>query len=347
MANLTKSLVMPNGQEYEFIGKTWYGVCSTGSSTQIKQVTINGFTASDLVNGTKVVVQFLAGQTYNGIPKLNINNIGARFIYDTGGEFAQQYEWNQGQIISFIYDSGAPAWIIEDGAHATTQYWGKTKLASSDSWNYSEPSINNAATPATVRDLAQKIQRDSCTYLGESIPYQTITVTASQWSIDEDYASCSISGDFTNIFNCLNGNQDSMKTVKVTFGSTYGLYTIPLYSGTQYFIEVYINTVYGSTTIYIEDDHIFIDTQSELAIETLLKIEVFVGVASTGIITKQYLETYMNTRGYLTPADLPNIPTVESTTNVAAMLTSFGLNATANLAPAAAGSAETDHAVVQ
>ena len=42
-----------------------------------------------------------------------------------------------------------------------------------------------------------------------------------------------------------------------------------------------------------------------------------------------------------------SIPTLEPMANVETMLTSYGLNASANLAPATAGTAETDKAVVQ
>ena len=47
MANLTKSLiVLPNSQEYEFVGKHWFGTCTTAASTQIKSVSITGGSAA-------------------------------------------------------------------------------------------------------------------------------------------------------------------------------------------------------------------------------------------------------------------------------------------------------------
>ena len=54
------------------------------------------------------------------------------------------------------------------------------------------------------------------------------------------------------------------------------------------------------------------------------------------VATKQYVDTAT-----------ANIPTLESMTAVDAMLTSFGLSAAGNLQPAAAGTTETDTAVVQ
>lgn len=132
MAYLTKSLVMPNGNEYEFIGKTWYGVCATSATTQTKTVSISGFTSSDLVAGVRVVVNFQQPQTYNGVPKLNVSNSGAKDIERAAltssiYEYAGRYEWNAGETVAFVY-SGT-YWVIENGGTATTGYYGKTKLS--------------------------------------------------------------------------------------------------------------------------------------------------------------------------------------------------------------------------
>lgn len=126
MANLTKSLVMPNGQEYEFVGKHWYGTCSTAAATQTKTVSITGFTSADLVEGVQVTVRFSNHQGYNGTPYLNVSSTGAKPIYILT-EFAKLYEWANYETLTFVYYPGS--WNIIGGEHATTYFWGKTKLS--------------------------------------------------------------------------------------------------------------------------------------------------------------------------------------------------------------------------
>ena len=145
MANLTKSLVMPNGQEYEFVGKHWYGYSSTAATTQTKTTSITGFTSADLVDGTQVTIQFANAQTYNGIPYLNVSSTGAKTIRSRNGSSAGRYEWNAGEFITFtLY---AYEWYIIDGGHADTTYYGKTKLS-----NTIADDQTTALTPKAVYD---------------------------------------------------------------------------------------------------------------------------------------------------------------------------------------------------
>ena len=126
MANLTKSLVMPNGQEYEFVGKHWFGYCNTWGTTQTKTVDITGFTSADLVDGTQVTVRFNNSQMYNGAPNLNVSSTGAKTIF-TASSSAGYTEWEAGAILTFIYYGSY--WYIIDGEHAGISYWGKTRLS--------------------------------------------------------------------------------------------------------------------------------------------------------------------------------------------------------------------------
>lgn len=145
MANLTKSLVMPNGQEYEFVGKHWYGQCTTSANTQTKVVSITGFTSADLVDGVQITVYFLNAQTFNGTPYLNVSGTGAKIIYTRYGVTAKGYEWDSGAIITFTYRSSN--WYIIDGLHASGEYYGKVRLTNTiyDSQAY-------ALTPKAVYD---------------------------------------------------------------------------------------------------------------------------------------------------------------------------------------------------
>ena len=151
MAALAKILEMPNGNQYEFVGKQWYGVCNTLANVQTKTVTISGFKSSDLVAGVRVTVNFKTAQIYNGIPYLNINNTGAKAIYcraESGAtsQAAGQYEWDVDSMITFTYTGGNTGyWVIDNGAHADTSYYGKVKLS-----NIINESATTALTPSAV-----------------------------------------------------------------------------------------------------------------------------------------------------------------------------------------------------
>ena len=149
--------VMPNGQEYEFVGKHWYGMCTTAAATQIKSVTITGFTSADLVDGTQVTILFSYAQTYNGVLKLNVSNTGAKSIVGD----VKQYEWNASETITFLYANNV--WYIIDSKHATTTYWGKTKLSNTIADDqtvaltpkavYDAGYVTSAALPTKVSEL--------------------------------------------------------------------------------------------------------------------------------------------------------------------------------------------------
>ncbi len=144
MANLTKSLILPSGQEYEFVGKHWYGTCITIGSTQTKVVTITGFSSEDLVAGTQITVYFKYAHTANNTPRISLANSVAN-IRTLDGANAGQYEWNAGAIITFVYYISY--WYIIDGEHADTTYWGKTKLS-----NTIADDDTTALTPKAVYD---------------------------------------------------------------------------------------------------------------------------------------------------------------------------------------------------
>lgn len=153
MANLTKSLVMPNGQEYEFVGKHWYGTCTTAAATRDKTVSITGFTNADMSDGVQITVYFTNAQTYNGTPRIYLGGSYIN-IYTSYNVVAGQYEWAAGAIITFVKQGSR--WVIIDGDHATTTYWGKVKL-NGDLYDAANASHNDAATSMAVRLYAPRI----------------------------------------------------------------------------------------------------------------------------------------------------------------------------------------------
>ena len=103
---------------------TWYGTSDTAAATQAKTATVdNDFS---LTTGARVSIKFTYAQTYNGQPTLNVNSTGDINITIRGTTAAARYEWNAGEIIDFVYDG--TNWVMVDSGHATTSYFGKTKL---------------------------------------------------------------------------------------------------------------------------------------------------------------------------------------------------------------------------
>lgn len=123
---------------------THYGTCTTGASTKAKVVTCVGFT---LVTGARIYVKFTNAQTYNGQVTLNVNSTGAKNVCQKGTVASVRYEWQAGEVIAFIYDG--TNWLIENGAPATTTYYGRTKLSTS----LASTATTLAATPSTVNAL--------------------------------------------------------------------------------------------------------------------------------------------------------------------------------------------------
>jgi len=141
--------------------RVFYGVCLTAAATQAKTVSIDGLTA--LQAGDILVLLMSSGQTYNGAPTLNVNELGAITIRRITGTNAGQYEWVAGQVVPLFYNG--THFIIMDGGLATTTYYGKTRLSSATD----STSESLAATPAAVKaayDLANTANSRSLDYLG-------------------------------------------------------------------------------------------------------------------------------------------------------------------------------------
>ena len=143
MANYRMNKLQIGGNTYECA--EWYGVCSTAGATQAKTVIISGITSQQIAEGCRVVITFTQEQGYNGTPTLNINLTGARSIMTHNVTPAGYREWRAGQIIAFVLYQGY--WVIEDGGHAGTAFYGKTKLS-----NTIADDQTTALTPKAVYD---------------------------------------------------------------------------------------------------------------------------------------------------------------------------------------------------
>lgn len=123
-----------------------YGYCTTAAATQAKAVTIS--TVTKLTEGLKITVRFQYAQTYNGVPTLNVNSLGAKNILLRDGTNGARYMWDNGAVIEFVYNG--TGWVMENGGFATTTYYGLTKLVTS----YSSTSTASSLTPASLHNFA-------------------------------------------------------------------------------------------------------------------------------------------------------------------------------------------------
>ena len=117
MANLTRALAMPDGTEYEFIGKAYYASCSyQPASSGTLTVSVPGFTSSSLVAGVRVSIRF--EQSSNNFSAaliyLNVSNTGSKSIRIASDAYTNMPNtwglWSAGQVVDFVYDG--TEWVI-------------------------------------------------------------------------------------------------------------------------------------------------------------------------------------------------------------------------------------------
>ena len=125
MANLTRALSMPDGTEYEFIGKPYYGVCdATIYASNSYRVDIDGFTAASLVPGVRVSVLFnINPNTLTTRPSsLNVSGTGAKYMrlydgtfsYSSAGLTIPSSVFSKGEVVDFVYDG--TCWLLMPSA---------------------------------------------------------------------------------------------------------------------------------------------------------------------------------------------------------------------------------------
>ena len=308
---LTKQLRMPDMYDYQFIGRTWFGVCTTNASTRVKTVNIPGFTSSDLINGTRVVVQFSAGQTYNGHPALNVSSTSNVNIMTQTGSGAGQNEWASGEIVGFIYYNSY--WVMEDGGHATTSYWGKTKL---DSWysDYNDRALSSAYGKSLAQNIyggliAQQIKTDEGTYRITLLDSETPVIGS--WTLDGNtYTYVFLEEDLENTlsYQLVYSWYTEARMFKITYGDDVFCYPLSLAVHNEPDENVYFNYLEGggyfAITYNYSENTITIETNIQSMVGQFdIKIEYMYSHDYAGIITVPLLEDRI--KDFLTLEDLP------------------------------------------
>lgn len=91
-----------------------YGVCPTPADTQAKLATVKGVTV--LEDGLSIRVKFTYAQSYDGVPSLNVNSLGAKAIKLDTATSAGKDAWTAGAVVDFYYDG--TNWIQTSGGMA-------------------------------------------------------------------------------------------------------------------------------------------------------------------------------------------------------------------------------------
>lgn len=293
-------IITERGDTLEHYG--WYGSCTTAAATQAKYVTIPGFTSTSLADGVRVVVRFNYGQTYNGMPTLNVSGTGAKNIYTrTSGGPAGRYEWEAGQIVPFVYYNGT--WNIEDGTHASTTIYGKTRL-SDVALDYRN---DVAATPESGMGRLNLIAVSSVWGGNDAVVslLSASTPAASGWLDEGGYSRCELpitEQQAQAMEDALNQNPSSMRAIKVTYRDVSFFRFYDIQTDADLYYEGYDQT--SGVGIVLSYTELVITVNPGDGGAYPVKIELYTGGAAN-IMTYPLMEQYMKSNGYLTLADLP------------------------------------------
>lgn len=220
MADISQ-ITLPNGQTYDIkdpvaraaagdagAGKIFYGVCSTGASTQTKVVTIDDF---ELFAGALVAVKFENVNTATS-PMLNISGTGAVNMYSVGTTAVLPNAWSAGETLLFVYNG--TSFMVADGGIASTSGYGATKLNSSTS----STSTTEAATPSAVKsayDLALEAKTSASD--GKSLIASAITGKGVSTSATDTFATMASNIDAIETgIEITNGKIEQYKAEDVT-----------------------------------------------------------------------------------------------------------------------------------
>lgn len=157
-------------------GIVYYGVCDTAADTQVKEVTISGIT--ELFTGLHVRIYFTNAQGYDGQPQLKINSLSAKNIKRYGSTSVALNEWSANNAVDMVYTGSV--FTIVKGGHASTTYYGVTKLSSA---------VNSTATDLAATPSAVKTAYDLA---NAAVPGSSIVTSASSSSTDSQVPSAKL-----------------------------------------------------------------------------------------------------------------------------------------------------------
>jgi hypothetical protein len=194
--------------------KTYYGTCSTASTTIDKVIVCPTFV---LEEGVHITVSFKYGEGTSSFTTLNVNNTGAIRVYRLKSSIVTGYSgslWQSGEMVDFTYNG--EGWVIHERGLASTSQYGLVMLSNSVTSTSSSDGATSKAVK-TAYDLADSKQ-DAITSTNKldyslidntpTIPTKVSDLTNDSGFIDSSYHDSSkqdelVSG--TNI-KTINGN---------------------------------------------------------------------------------------------------------------------------------------------
>ena len=222
-ATISDNVICDDGQTVEEkFSRTskyeYYGTCSTAAATQVKVVNCPNFV---LEEGAHIRVIFTNAQTYNGAPKLNVNNTGEITVQYKLGTNAVRYIWSAGTIIDFTYNG--TYWIMHRSDLATTTYYGLAKLANSAV----STSTSLALVPASLNNVMNYIVTGCAVYsasstyaVGDRVRYgnyvyecTTAITVAESWNAEHWKIVEPLLTKIDNIENTLDGLETLLREV--------------------------------------------------------------------------------------------------------------------------------------
>ena len=192
----------------------FYGTCSTGVSTQVKVVTVTGWS---FTTGNILFVKFDNANSYNGTAQIKIDST-TKDIATVGTTKTSRYHWSAGEVVGFIFD-GTNMVMLDDGL-ATTTYYGVTKLSSSTS----STSETLSATPKAVKsaydlastklDTSAKVNSWSATVSDDNVASEKLVKDSLDGKLDNAIGSSAVTvASDDNIL--ITDTSDSSKVKKV------------------------------------------------------------------------------------------------------------------------------------
>ena len=127
----------------------------TSAQVLAKVVTCDDFV---LETGAHISVKFSAANQLGGTPSLNVNSTGAKNITRGTASTTNNINWNEGEVIDFVYDGSE--YNIISTAIATINYYGSTKLSTSAI----SDSVSEALTPSALNLTMRYIVTGYSTY---------------------------------------------------------------------------------------------------------------------------------------------------------------------------------------
>ena len=240
-----------------------YGVCSDNAETSTKSVTLNN-TSFVLTTGAKVVVKFSNTNTAN-MPKLNVNNTGAKYIkmYNGASPGNTAFEsWIAGSVFELIYDGSY--WHI-----LGSQYYVPSASKVQISGTNSSSSCPLVFVGSVNTSTSDRVERVLYTDTANSLYYNPNTNTLSCPTFSGSFSGNATSSSYASYTSTVKYNSSATKSFYVNssaellcqgtvrphsdYNGSINLGSSSYHWGSAYINNLYVGTDTTSLQNYIND----------------------------------------------------------------------------------------------